>query len=101
MNDFLIDCSLQSYSMGRKFHQFIQRYAIFSRAMLHSSELWSRAMQHSAGKKMSSVLCGNSAVPWSCAMDCSIARDNTYLFISWQIRNDIRKYFRACIVDLP
>jgi hypothetical protein len=49
MNDLLIDCSFKSYSMGQKFDQFIQHYAILSHAMLHSAGPWFGAMQHSAG----------------------------------------------------
>jgi hypothetical protein len=34
MNDFLIDCSIKSYSTSL---QFMQRYAILSRTMRHSA----------------------------------------------------------------
>jgi hypothetical protein len=46
---FFIDSSFKSYSMGPRFDQLIQRYAIWSGAMQHSAEPWSRAMGHSLG----------------------------------------------------
>jgi hypothetical protein len=71
MNDILIDCSFKSYSTGPKFDQFIQRYAILSRAILHSTGPHMFVFVQILYKK-SPVLCG-------------ISREHTYSFFSREL----------------
>jgi hypothetical protein len=97
MNNFLLDCSLKSYSTCPKFDQFNQTYAIFSAlcgiVLDHAPLLFSIALDHGP------TLC-HIARDHTYAHINSIAQDPTYLFVSLRIYNDIQKYFSAWIRDL-
>jgi hypothetical protein len=77
MDEILIDCSFKLYSMAPKFDPLIQRYAI----LIHRSRDQGPTQYDTA--------------PTMITRYAGIARDHTYLFISWQLLSEMRKYVRT------